>query len=53
MYFNLTDILKAEHEAIKATLISEQTDDVTVDRIKGIIEFVDGLMNADKEKECG
>ena len=53
MYFNLADILKAEHEAIKATLISEQTDDVTVDRIKGIVEFVDGLMNAEKEKEGG
>ena len=50
MYFNLSDILKAEHEAIKTTLISEQTDDVTVDRIKGIVEFVDSLMNGAKEE---
>lgn len=50
MYFNLTDILKSEHEAIKAMLISEQPDEVTVDRIKGIIEFVDGLMSGAKEE---
>ena len=50
MYFNLSDILKAEHEAIKTTFISEQTDDVTVDRINGIIEFVDNLMSGAKEE---
>jgi len=53
MYFNLTDILKAEHEAIKSMMTGEQTDAVVLDRIKGIINFTDGLMNAEKEKEGG
>lgn len=53
MYFSESDIMRAEHEAIKAA-INDADDDYSgmmMDTIRGIIKFTDALIAAQKEKE--
>lgn len=53
MYFDLTDILKAEHEAIKAAIpdADEDYSGQMMDIIRGIIKFADALIASQEEKE--
>ena len=55
MYFSESDVMRAEHEAIK-TAINDADDDYSgkmIDTIRGVIKFTDALIAAQKEKEGG
>lgn len=50
MYFSLTDVLRAEHEAIVSMLAETPANDV-IGKLKGIVEFTNKLIDAEKAKE--